>query len=77
MPFDTVTPVLQPIRSSNLRTWAITTARRSSAVPDVPTLDEAGLKGFRIGFCNRTRRSALTPQRATVRYSTQRGMSRL
>ena len=49
MSFDTVTPVLQHIRSGKLRALAVTTAKRSSALPEVPTLDEAGLKGFDIG----------------------------
>jgi tripartite-type tricarboxylate transporter receptor subunit TctC len=49
MSFDTVTPVLQHIRADKLRALAVTTAKRSSALPDVPTLDEAGLKGFNIG----------------------------
>src|SRR4029079_19362443 len=49
MSFDTVTPVLQHIKGRKLRPLAVTTAKRSSALPDVPTLDEAGLKGFDIG----------------------------
>ena len=49
MSFDTVTPVLQHIKAGKLRALAVTTARRSSALPDVPTLDGAGLKGFNIG----------------------------
>jgi tripartite-type tricarboxylate transporter receptor subunit TctC len=49
MSFDTITPVLQHIKSGKLRALAVTTAKRSSALPDVPTLDEAGLKGFNIG----------------------------
>ena len=49
MSFDTVTPVLQHIKGGKLRPLAVTTAKRSSALPDVPTLDEAGLKGFNIG----------------------------
>jgi len=49
MSFDTVTPVLQHIKSGKLRALAVTTGKRSSALPDVPTLDEAGLKGFNIG----------------------------
>lgn len=49
MSFDTVTPVLQHIKSGKLRALGVTTAKRSSALPDVPTLDEAGLKGFNIG----------------------------
>lgn len=49
MSFDTVTPVLQHIKAGKLRALAVTTAKRSSVLPDVPTLDEAGLKGFNIG----------------------------
>jgi len=49
MSFDTITPVLQHIKGGKLRALAVTTARRSSVLPDVPTLEEAGLKGFDIG----------------------------
>ncbi len=49
MSFDTVTPVLGHIQAGKLRALAVTTARRSAALPDVPTLDEAGLKGFDMG----------------------------
>jgi tripartite-type tricarboxylate transporter receptor subunit TctC len=49
MSFDTITPVLQHIKSGKLRALAVTTGKRSTTLPDVPTLDEAGLKGFDIG----------------------------
>ncbi|HQW37548.1 MAG TPA: tripartite tricarboxylate transporter substrate binding protein [Usitatibacteraceae bacterium] len=49
MSFDTVTPVLPHIQAGKLRPLAVTTATRSAALPGVPTLDEAGLKGFAIG----------------------------
>ncbi len=49
MSFDTVTPVLPYVKAGKLRALAVTTARRSSALPDVPTLAEAGLPGFDIG----------------------------
>ncbi|TAG76816.1 MAG: tripartite tricarboxylate transporter substrate binding protein [Burkholderiales bacterium] len=49
MSFDTITPVLPHIRAGKLRALAVTTAKRSPALPDVPTLDEAGLKGFNLG----------------------------
>lgn len=49
MSFDTITPVLPHIQAGKLRPLAVTTAKRSSALPDVPTLDESGLKGFNIG----------------------------
>ena len=49
MSFDTITPVLPHIRSGKLRALAVTTIKRSPALPDIPTLDEAGLKGFNLG----------------------------
>ena len=34
------------IKSGRMRPLAVTSAKRSSALPDVPTLDEAGIKGL-------------------------------
>ncbi|WP_280154730.1 tripartite tricarboxylate transporter substrate binding protein [Piscinibacter sp. XHJ-5] len=62
MSFDTVTPVLPHIKSGKLRPLAVTTARRSSALPEVPTLDEAGLKGFDIGTWFGVLAPAATPK---------------
>jgi tripartite-type tricarboxylate transporter receptor subunit TctC len=44
--FDSVPGVLQQIRAGKLRALAVTSATRSPALPDVPTLEEAGVKGF-------------------------------
>ena len=49
MSFDTITPVLPHIKAGKLRPLAVTTAKRSPALPDVRTLQEAGLKDFDIG----------------------------
>lgn len=49
MSFDTITPVLPHIKAGKLRALAVTTSTRSAALPDVPTLAEAGLKDFNIG----------------------------
>lgn len=43
---DIVGSSIQHIRSGRLKPLAVTTATRSSVLPEVPTLDEAGLKGF-------------------------------
>jgi tripartite-type tricarboxylate transporter receptor subunit TctC len=37
---------LQHARAGRLRALAVTTAKRSSAVPEVPTLAEAGVSGY-------------------------------
>jgi tripartite-type tricarboxylate transporter receptor subunit TctC len=44
--FAVLPPVLGNIRAGNLRTIAVTSAKRSSLLPDVPTFDESGLPGF-------------------------------
>jgi tripartite-type tricarboxylate transporter receptor subunit TctC len=47
------TPVLSSIpsiRENRLRALAVSTAKRSSALPDVPTVAEAGLPGFVFDF---------------------------
>jgi tripartite-type tricarboxylate transporter receptor subunit TctC len=41
-----VAPVLPHIRSGKLRAYAVTTRFRIDSLPDVPTLQESGLKGY-------------------------------
>ena len=47
------------IKSGTLRGIAVTAQQRSSALPDIPTFDEAGLSGYRLdiwfGFMARTK----------------------
>ena len=71
MSFDTITPVLQHIRSNKLRALAVTTATRSPALPEVPTLDEAGLKGFNIGTWFGVLAPAGTPRDIVARLHTE------
>jgi tripartite-type tricarboxylate transporter receptor subunit TctC len=46
--FDSVTSAKPHIASGKLRALGVTTARRSSALPDVPTIAEAGLPGYEV-----------------------------
>jgi tripartite-type tricarboxylate transporter receptor subunit TctC len=46
--FDTIPSCLQQIKAGKVKALAVTPAKRSVALPDVPTLDESGLKGFDI-----------------------------
>jgi tripartite-type tricarboxylate transporter receptor subunit TctC len=69
MSFDTVTPVLPHIRAGKLRALAVTTGKRSSALPDVPTLDEVGLKGFDIGTWFGVLAPAATPKEIVARLN--------
>ncbi len=49
MTFDNITTALPLARAGKLRALAVTTAKRSSVAPDVPTLAESGLTGFEVG----------------------------
>ena len=71
MSFDTITPVLQHIKSGKLRALAVTTLKRSSALPDVPTLDEAGLKGFDLGTWFGLLAPAGTPKDVVARLNAE------
>jgi len=43
---DNITGVIGPIRAGSVRALGVSTENRSPALPDVPTLAEAGLKDF-------------------------------
>jgi tripartite-type tricarboxylate transporter receptor subunit TctC len=44
--FSPASSVLQHVRSGKLKALAVTSAKRTAAAPELPTLDELGLKGF-------------------------------
>ena len=71
MTFDTVTPVLPHIKGGKLRALAVTTAKRASALPDVPTLDEAGVKGIHIGTWFGVLAPAATPKEIVDRLNAE------
>jgi len=48
MMFDNLPPQLPHIRSGKVRALAVTSLKRSPIVPDLPTLDEIGLKGYEV-----------------------------
>ena len=45
---DQTTNTVSPIKSGAIKPYAVTTTTRVAALPDLPTLDEAGLKGFEV-----------------------------
>ncbi|HXX08331.1 MAG TPA: tripartite tricarboxylate transporter substrate-binding protein, partial [Pseudolabrys sp.] len=46
MMFATAASVMGHIEGGRVRALAVTTLKRTTALPDIPTMDEAGLKGF-------------------------------
>ena len=43
---DTISAIQSQVKAGNARAIAVSTARRTAALPDVPTADEQGLKGY-------------------------------
>jgi tripartite-type tricarboxylate transporter receptor subunit TctC len=71
MSFDTITPVLPFIKEGKLRALAVTTAKRSSSLPNVPTLQEAGVPNISIGTWFGLLAPAATPAAIVARLNTE------
>src|SRR5919204_3267634 len=67
--FDNLPPQLPHIKSGKVRPIAITALKRSSALPDVPTLDESGLKGYEVTAWFGLAVPAATPREAVQRLN--------
>ncbi len=62
MTFAPIAAALPPVRAGRLRALGVTAARRSSELPQVPTIAEAGISGYEAAGWN-----ALLAPRATPR----------
>jgi tripartite-type tricarboxylate transporter receptor subunit TctC len=71
MSFDTVTPVLPFIKDGRLRPLAVTTASRTPSLPNVPTLQEAGVANIAIGTWFGLLAPAATPKAVTAQLYTE------
>jgi tripartite-type tricarboxylate transporter receptor subunit TctC len=69
--FDNLASALPSIRSQKVRALATTTVKRSGFLPEVPTLDEAGLKGFDMTTWWGVSVAAQTPQPVVDRLSAE------
>src|SRR5258708_14986804 len=49
MTCDQATNTTGPISAKQVKAYAVTTRERLKSLPDLPTADEAGLKGFQLG----------------------------
>jgi tripartite-type tricarboxylate transporter receptor subunit TctC len=67
MTFVPIAAAVPPVRANRLRALAVTGIRRSPTLPDVPTIDEAGVSGYEATSWN-----ALLAPRATPRELVQR-----
>ncbi len=62
--FNGLTSALQFIKSGKLRALGVTSLKRSPALPELPTLDESGLKGFQAVAWNGLTGPARMPRAA-------------
>ena len=69
--FDTITPVLPFIKEGKLRALAVTTAKRSSTLPQLPTLQEAGVPNIAIGTWFGLLAPAATPKAVVTRLNSE------
>ena len=67
--FDNLASALPSVRTGKVRALATTMPKRSSFLPDVPTLDEAGLRGFDMTTWWGVSAPAKTPQPVVDRLS--------
>lgn len=68
---DTVNSVMGFVKDGRLRMLAVTTARRMSLFPDVPTLAESGMPGFEVGVWQGVMVPAGTPAAVVARLNAE------
>jgi len=71
MTFDNITTAWPLAKDGKLRAVAVTTAKRSSIAPEVPTLAEAGLPGYEIGSWQGVFAPAGTPPEIVKRLNAE------
>ena len=71
--FDNVPNVIQHIKAGRLRALAITTAKRSPALADIPTVDEAGVPGYQVSVWFGVVAPAATPKDVVARLNAEIG----
>ena len=71
MTFDNITTAWPLAKGGKLRALGVTTAKRSPAAPDVPTLAEAGLTGYEVGSWQGVFAPAGTPPEIVKRLNTE------
>ena len=67
--FNGLTSALPFIKSGKLRALGMTSLNRSAALPEMPTLDEAGLKGFQAVAWNGLTGPARMPKEAVAKIA--------
>lgn len=69
MAYNGLTSALQHIKSGKLRGLAVTSLKRTAALPEMPTVDESGVKGFQAIAWNGLTGPAGMPKAAVTRIA--------
>src|SRR3954464_3547084 len=69
MLFSSLGPAVGAVKSGKIRALAVTSLTRSAAFPDVPTMDELGLKGPDSTACYRLLRPARLSHEVVARWT--------
>nr|WP_315235940.1 tripartite tricarboxylate transporter substrate binding protein [uncultured Albidiferax sp.] len=69
--FDTVAAVNVQIKANRVQALAVTTTKRSSILPDVPTMAEAGMPGFDTSTWGGLLAPAGTPKATVAKLNTE------
>jgi tripartite-type tricarboxylate transporter receptor subunit TctC len=69
--FDNLASAAPNIRAGKVRALAVTTLRRAASLPDLPTLDESGLKGFDMSTWWGLMAPAATPEPIVQRLASE------
>lgn len=68
---DTISAILEQVKAGNVRAVAVSTRNRSKALPNVPTAEEQGLKGYDANTNGGFLAPAGTPKDIVVRLNTE------
>ena len=71
MMFGAMPTLLPQVRAGKLRALAVTSAQRAPVAPDLPTLAEAGLKGFDVSSWYGVMAPAATPRELIARLQAE------
>jgi tripartite-type tricarboxylate transporter receptor subunit TctC len=69
--FDTVITSVPQIRAAKLRAFAVSSAKRASSLPEVPTMQEAGFAGFDLSQWQGVLAPAGTPRAVVQRLNSE------